>query len=162
MRILVRSLLVLAVCFSLAPLGAAQSDLLQLLGTPPNDPTLNIPMGVVNLRNGNVHLEIPLRTFVERNGLKTEVRYVYDSIAFYTTYSGVPPIYYWVYSSTPIPSGGWRLITSPIDGGVDFLAAQGDASVPCPVGGQSAYTCRSSYQETGALCSFRYGTPTGL
>jgi len=69
----------LVICTFFVPSSRAQPDYLLQLGTPPGSPTLEIPMGVVNLKNGNVHLEIPLRSLVQRNGLKLSSKLIYDT-----------------------------------------------------------------------------------
>ena len=83
-------LVALSVLFSASAL--AQQDLFQLLGTPPANPTVPIPMGFVNLKNGNVHLEFPLRHYTERAGGAATAKLVYDSLNCYW-YAGVdlPP-----------------------------------------------------------------------
>src|SRR6266567_4642555 len=141
MRLITRLVFTLALTwFCFAPLGRGQTELLQLLGAPPNDPTMSIPTGFVNLRNGNVHLEIPLKTFVQRNGLKTEVKYVYDSTFYYAAFNNNTFTYYWTIPSTLNAPVGWRLVKSPAASGVTASVDQAGASTPCTVGGQSAYT----------------------
>src|SRR5882724_2325913 len=106
LRLALRALLTFAAaaCFFSISTHAQQDYLLQL-GTPPASPTMQIPMGVVNLTNGNVHLEFPLRTLAQRNGLKLSSKLIYDSSnCFYA------------YASTQCLSG-WREVYSPFQYG---------------------------------------------
>src|SRR5579864_1090420 len=65
------------------------------------------PDGRGYLQNGNVHMEFPLRTFVQRNGLKLTEKLIYDSRNCYTD----PVFKVWRCWS------GWREIYSPFQYG---------------------------------------------
>src|SRR5439155_1986047 len=99
-----RLILLFAVALALMPASHAQQDYLLQLGTPPGQPSMEIPMGVVGLGSGNVHLEFPLRTYIQRNGAKVTSKLIYDSENCY-----LDPYAYSVWRC----SSGWREITSP-------------------------------------------------
>jgi hypothetical protein len=60
-----------------------------------------VEMGVVNLANGNLHIEIPLASTSQRGGMQYEAKLVYDS-RIWKQLNGV------VWS--PEANGGWKLI----------------------------------------------------
>src|SRR3989442_9494011 len=114
----------------LAPLGRAQSDLLPLLGTPPQTPMMNIPNGVLNLKNGNIHLEFPLRTYVQRNGFKTQVKLTYDSLFYYEFRS--TNTLRWLPMTSSQNAYGWGTVTSPGSGAVHVSVYRDTSGTLCP------------------------------
>jgi hypothetical protein len=62
-------------CFALG-----QSSLTDVVGIPTDAAIYPIPgVGFVNLMNGNLHVEIPLRTVTDRNGQKRTISIVADN-----------------------------------------------------------------------------------
>lgn len=74
----------------------AQNSLVGVIGEPPNAAEYHIPgipgVAFVDLFNGNLHLELPLRTVKDRNGVPETTRLVYDNSDF-------------LYIQVPTPSG---------------------------------------------------------
>ncbi|HEY2019269.1 MAG TPA: hypothetical protein VGH38_37435, partial [Bryobacteraceae bacterium] len=93
-----------------AGLAIAQSSLTDVVGIPADAAIYPIPgVGFVNLTNGNLHVEIPLRTIVDRNGKKSTTSIVYDN----SFWEWLPcPIQTcnapnaWVTVQAPFPAGG--------------------------------------------------------
>ena len=127
---LVRSFLLPALLVLLfAPIGSAQDDLAFRLGTPPGMPMVPVPMGVMNPQNGNVHLEFPLKTYVQRNGVKSEVKLTYDSLIWHVDSSGIP-------SWSPVAQNatgryGWRTVVSPMPVGGDVMPTPQSTNTMC-------------------------------
>jgi hypothetical protein len=96
----------------------SSSDLDQLLqiGLPNTAPVLAVPLGAVNLSNGNLHLEIPIKTVPQAGTMPAlTFKLVYDSLfwkRFYTSSSSI-----WEPSSplgsASSPGSGWRWVVSP-------------------------------------------------
>jgi len=96
---------------------AQTSDFDQLLqtGTPQNSATLAVPLGTVDLSNGNLHLEIPVKTIPQRGGGQPiTVKWVYDSQFWkeYVTGSADTGYRAWWQTSSPV-GDGWRMVASP-------------------------------------------------
>ena len=72
---------VLAFVSTIWPLcGMAQNALSDVVGIPPDAAIYPIPgLGFVNLRNGNLHVEMPIRTVKDRNGVVSTTSLLYDS-----------------------------------------------------------------------------------
>jgi RHS repeat-associated protein len=134
----------------IVPSSRAQQDYLLQLGTPPGSPTMPIPLGVVNLKNGNVHLEIPLRTLVQRNGLKLSSKLIYDSSNCFYMYGATQCI------------SGWREVYSPLQYGSTpfppYVKTSGNY-VQCPAGGPNGGSWYT--QETWSNFSFTDASGTG-
>jgi RHS repeat-associated protein len=61
----------------------AQNSLADVVGIPPDAAMYPIPgVGFVNLNNGNLHIDIPVRTVKDRNGTSITTSLVYDSSDF--------------------------------------------------------------------------------
>lgn len=75
-----------AICLCLLFLSAptfAQNSLVGVIGEPPDATEYPIPgVGFVNLNNGNLHMELPLRTVKDRNGVAETTSLVYDNSDF--------------------------------------------------------------------------------
>lgn len=123
-------LLLTSISFCFLPTSKAQQDYLLELGTPPGSPSMPIPMGVVNPQNGNVHLEFPLRTYVQRNGLKVTAKLTYDSRNCYQNPTAT--------TSTWLCWSGWQEVYSPFQGGLNpyppFIPTN-QTTAQCPAGG---------------------------
>jgi RHS repeat-associated protein len=136
----------ISLCF--VPTSKAQQDYLLQLGTPPGSPTMPFPMGVVNLKNGNVHLEFPLKTFVQRNGLKLTSKLIYDSSNCYYWYSVIQC------------SSGWREVYSPFQYGSTpfppYVQTNGNY-VQCPAGGANG----GAWYTQEAWSNFTFTEATG-
>ena len=65
--------------------GFGQSNLVGVIGIPPDVTAYQIPgVGFVNLNNGNLHIDIPLRTVKDRNGNPVTTSITYDNSIFQT------------------------------------------------------------------------------
>ena len=63
-----------------AGLAIAQSSLTDVVGIPTDAAIYPIPgVGFVNLANGNLHVEIPVRTVIDRNGKPVTTAITYDN-----------------------------------------------------------------------------------
>ncbi len=97
----------LAIISILLPTFAlCQSSLSDVIGVPPDAAMYPIPgLGSVNLNNGNLRLEIPIRVVNDRNGTPITTSITYDSsdwfVATFGTGPNNSPTYYWDVASTP-------------------------------------------------------------
>ena len=68
---------------TLGTLAVAQTNLTDVLGAPPDVTTYPIPgVGFVNLNNGNLHIQMPLRSVKDRNGVPVTTSITYDNSIF--------------------------------------------------------------------------------
>ena len=91
---------------------------------------MNIPNGVLNLKNGNIHLEFPLRTYVQRNGFKTQVKLTYDSLFYYEFRS--TNTLRWLPMTSSQNAYGWGTVTSPGSGAVHVSVYRDTSGTLCP------------------------------
>ena len=120
-------LLVLFLILILLPsLALAQTNLTDVLGIPPDASAYPIPgVGFVNLRNGNLHIEIPLRVVKDRNGSPVTTSLTYDNSVWeqvqvptqsggpVSAWSTQPPPFTIPASGTVYLSTGVQISTSP-------------------------------------------------
>lgn len=96
----------LALIPSLAP--AQSSSLSDVVGIPPDAAIYPIPgLGFVNLKNGNLHIQIPVRTVKDRNGVPLTTNISYDNSIWYIASVTGPngnPVSQWSVSSSPYPN----------------------------------------------------------
>jgi hypothetical protein len=88
----------------------AQSTLTDVVGVPPDAAMYSIPgVGSVNLRNGNLHIEIPIWAVKERNGSTMTTNILYDNSTYQIvqekTVSGTGTVPYW--STVPGDYPAW-------------------------------------------------------
>ena len=69
------SLLLLAACIT----AVAQAQYLLETGSPTFATTEPVPMGFINIANGNLHIEIPIANVPQRGGRPFVAKMVYDS-----------------------------------------------------------------------------------
>jgi len=136
-----------------AGLAVAQSSLTDVVGIPTDAAIYPIPgVGFVNLVNGNLHVEIPLRTITGRNGKKSTTAIVYDNS-------------FW--ESLPCPNqtcnapNGWATLAAPFPGGGGYGAP---VSIQASGAGQvnalsQTSVCGSADQTT--YSNFTYTDPHG-
>lgn len=135
-------------------IGLSQSQI-GAIGIPTDATMFAIPgVGSINLNNGNLHMEIPLRTVLDRNGRTVTTNLVYDSNVFVeiqALYQRSPAIYYpaWAallgynpYGNSPASNewySGLRVVSSPNSGGtVSWTENNIQAGTTC--GGSSGNT----------------------
>lgn len=136
-------LCVLALAFN--RIGRAQSYLLQT-GAPTFTTADPVPMGFVNIANGNLHIEIPITSAPQRGSLTYAAKLVYDSRIWRTVFNGTS--WAWQPDNVPDSDGGWRLVTPGT--GREFA----DFNVNTCFVGATQYTWWQWYR-------FRYTEPNG-
>ena len=125
-------------------------DLDQLLqiGLPNTAPVLAVPLGAVNLSNGNLHLEIPIKT-VPQTGTMPALTFtlVYDS-QFWEKFNNFSNTIWEPASSlgtASSPGNGWRWVVSP---STSYVTSQ-EIDVPdnssCNVSGESTVPSWSNF-----------------
>jgi YD repeat-containing protein len=124
-------------------LTLAQSDLTHVLGIPPDATIYPIPgLGFVNLNNGNLHIEIPIRVVKDRNGAPVTTSILYDNSV-------------WQEIQVPSTSGSGTLTawtTGPSLG--EFTKSVGISVSPDYIGNisypSSTFTCGGASSSGGA------------
>ncbi|MGB6429253.1 MAG: hypothetical protein WBF06_01610 [Candidatus Acidiferrales bacterium] len=110
------ALLLVAFCLPLVAQNDDDDIMMRLGPTPPSRPSMQIPMGEVNLENGNVHLAFPLLSYKQRNGQTVNLGMTYDSqfysISSYPTGEGYN--YVWNDATPDNSTAGWRFTGSPV------------------------------------------------
>jgi RHS repeat-associated protein len=102
---LLRSFLVaMSVSFITAIAVAQSAQYFTQIGEPNWSATIPIPMGFVNVANGNLHLEIPITSLSQRGGQSVVEKLVYDSIFWQLIGTGGVP-QFMAYNN-----GGWNLV----------------------------------------------------
>jgi RHS repeat-associated protein len=83
--------------------SAFPQNYLQATGVPPYTPNLPVELGIVNVSNGNLHLEIPLApSYPQRGGGLLKASLVYDSRFWFASAGAWSPGFNW-----PVATG-WR------------------------------------------------------
>jgi hypothetical protein len=77
-------------------------------GVPTFSTTLPIDHGIVNVNNGDIHLEIPLATNAQRGRLGLEEKLVYDSRIWQIVQNGSG--YIWQPNNVPNSMGGLDIL----------------------------------------------------
>jgi hypothetical protein len=85
-------------------------DYLSQPGRPAFSILQPVPFGVVNVANGNVHVEIPLASAPQRGDLKFSAKMVYDSRIWQIVKTGGSQV--WKPTNIPNSYGGWRFATT--------------------------------------------------
>ncbi len=80
MRMCVKAVLIAAVVLVGGVCSAQQNPAYYQTGLPVNAAQVPIPLGAVNALTGNVHLEIPLASIPERNGIPFVAKLTYNAI----------------------------------------------------------------------------------
>ncbi len=78
------------------------NDYLDRIGMPSFAPLQTVDSGYVNIPNGNLHLEVPIGSFIQRGGKSLDVKLVYDSRVYQTK----PPYAY----VDGLSDGGWKVL----------------------------------------------------
>jgi len=94
----------------------AQDYLLQT-GTPPFTTPDAVPLGFVNVANGQIHLEIPITSALQRGRLGFSARMVYDSRIW------EPSAGTWHHDNVPYSQDGWRMVSTANVGGVFYSSS---------------------------------------
>ncbi len=165
------SLVSVFVLVASCPRLAAQNDgdLLMRLGSPPpGRPSMQIPMGQVNLENGNVHLQFPLKSYKQRNGKTVTLSLTYDSqfwqLYIAQTSSGITNTQ-WVAGTQDnmIPGyalvPGWRITGEPT-GNLGFYSS-GQQAWPTYGGGAACNNGQYPTADYMLWQNFRYIDPDG-
>lgn len=99
-----------ALCFLLSSSILKGQSALDSIGIPKASPTFPIEHGVINLANGNVHLEIPLENYTQRGDIKLPATLVYDSTMWKNTDPCGSSCPQWQPTASNLStSGGWYL-----------------------------------------------------
>ena len=111
-----------------ALLSATAQDYIYATGMPPYSTSLPIDHGVVNVNNGDIHLEIPLATKQQRGDFLLDEKLVYDSRIWKIVNNGS---YIWQPTNVPNASGGWFFSSGAGAGTVSNLSYSGtDSNAP--------------------------------
>ncbi len=134
-----------ALALAFTQTGHAQNYLLQT-GAPTFTTADPVPMGFVNIANGNLHIEIPIASVPQRGSLTYAAKLVYDSRIWRTVFNGTSWV--WQPDNVPDSDGGWRLVTP------GTYREDTDANVNTCFVGATQYTWWQWYR-------FRYTEPNG-
>lgn len=113
---------------SFYPALGQSNNYIYATGVPSFSSTLPIDHGIVNVNNGDIHLEIPLATHTQRGSLALEEKLVYDSRIWKIVQSGSG--YSWQPSNVPNSWGGWIFSSGSGAGTITYGGWGGSA--PCP------------------------------
>jgi len=136
-------LVVLMVTLCMILPSAHSQNYLSSTGLPTFTTALPVKNGVINVANGNLHIEIPVRGFPQRGGRTLQEKFVYNSRIWYIDSSGPSKI--WRASTD-----GWRFS----NGYADVSVNNSVTFVPC---GASGYYILSNYtwiDENGTTHTF--------
>src|SRR5437870_1039577 len=89
----------------------AQENYLFRIGRPEFSSEQKVELGVINIPNGNLHLEIPLFSMPQRAGPDIVGSFVYDSHIWRIWNQGYPAGDIWQ------SYGGWRFVVTNAGGG---------------------------------------------
>jgi RHS repeat-associated protein len=120
-------------------------------GTPTFTTADSAGLGIVNVSNGNLHLEIPLADYPQRGSLRFSTKLVYDS-RIWKVVSGT-----WQPTNVANSQGGWRLITTANQGSVG-VSSYSDICGEPPHGGSFINYSFSWTGPDGTKHSFAAGT----
>jgi RHS repeat-associated protein len=109
-----------------APLAVKGQDYATAVGHPAFSTDFPVEMGVIDLSNGNLHMEIPLSDAPQRGKVPALIKLVYDSKLWKIVQAGSS--FSWQPNTILASQGGWRLAT-PFSGRMD-VNSFGEA---CPV-----------------------------
>jgi hypothetical protein len=76
---LLTTVILVLLCGPLTGHAQYSHDFASMIGEPSHAHMLPVRFGMVNLENGNLHLEIPLYSLPERGGSSYDVKLIYDS-----------------------------------------------------------------------------------
>src|SRR3990172_11952001 len=107
------SLIMMAVCLT----AVAQAKYLLETGSPTFATTEPVPMGFINIANGNLHIEIPIATVPQRGGRPFVAKMVYDSriwkiVDTGSSQSWQPTNVYGTNPYVPTTPPGWRFLAT--------------------------------------------------
>jgi hypothetical protein len=85
------------------------------IGNTPFSTTMPVPMGFVDLSNGNLHMTVPLGSWPQRGNHPFTVALEYDSRIWVPAIVGSTLT--WQPTNVPNSQGGWRFVTTPVTGG---------------------------------------------
>jgi RHS repeat-associated protein len=108
----------------------AQQGYVSSIGLPTFTTATPVELGVINLANGNLHLEIPIGTAPQRGRLQMQEKLVYDSRIWVPVNTGTGTV--WQPSE-----GGWRFVTGTETGAVSHSTVRTKCS---PEYGGGSYT----------------------
>ena len=112
------SLQILSLLMMVACIGTAgQAQYLLETGTPTFATTEPVPMGFINIANGNLHIEIPIATVPQRGGRPFVAKMVYDSriwkiVDTGSSQSWQPTNVYGTSPPTIAAPPGWRFLAT--------------------------------------------------
>ncbi|ADV82717.1 RHS repeat domain-containing protein [Terriglobus saanensis] len=118
-----RSFVLLSVSILLGPAAASAQDYLFATGSPAFSTNLPIDQGIVNVNNGEIHLEIPLAVKTQRGGaLALQEKLIYDSRIWKFVQNGS---FQWQPSNVPNSVGGWTFSSGLASGSITFTGVGG-------------------------------------
>jgi len=118
-----RSFVLLCVSILLGPVAVSAQDYLFATGSPAFSTNLPIDQGIVNVNNGEIHLEIPLVSKTQRGGaLAIQERLIYDSRIWKIVQNGA---FQWLPTNVPGSVGGWTFSSGLASGSITFSATGG-------------------------------------
>ena len=140
-------LFVLSLCVSALPVAA--QNYIYATGSPVCATTLPIDHGIVNVNNGEIHLEIPLATKPQRGDMQLNEKLIYDSRIWKIIQNGGS--LQWSPTNVPNSQGGWTFSSGAGSGNITFVSNGGiDPNPPaCQQGGLQGTDTQSYTQYSG-------------
>ena len=116
-------------------------------GSPVYSTSLPIDQGIVNVNNGEIHLEIPLATKQQRGDFQLNERLIYDSRLWKIVQSGS---YSWQPTNVANSNGGWTFSSGVGNGNITFSTYGGtNPNTPdCSAGSEENYSQYLSWSWT--------------
>src|SRR5690242_7776836 len=114
------------IAFAALRSALCQENYLFRIGRPEFSSEQKVELGVINIPNGNLHLEIPLFSLPQRGGPDIVGSFVYDSHIWRIWNQGYPAGDIW-----HTDNGGWRFSIANAGGGAGFTSLTN----PCSSGG---------------------------
>jgi hypothetical protein len=140
---------------------ASAQDYLYATGSPVFGSSLPIDHGVVDVNNGDIHLEIPIATTPQRGDFALDEKLVYDSRIWKTASTGSTVL--WQPTNVPNGLGGWVFSSGLVSGGsvaTDSYAGLDPNAPDCGSGsdnyGPQPYTVYGNWRWTDPSGTIHY------
>jgi RHS repeat-associated protein len=151
-----RVLAIVAFAIFVTGMAGAQSytnDYLDRLGRPEFAVNQQVESGTIDIANGNLHLDIPMGTIIERGGKKFSLTLTYDSRVYGVLFN---PSQFWYPANVVGSDGGWRVVMTagpdpyycqPFVGGRCLGTSFSASDIPCTLPGpvSTNYTTFSGF-----------------
>ena len=133
---------------AIMPSTALAQGYLSATGSPVFATTLPTDQGIVNVNNGEIHLEIPLATYAQRGDLRLNEKLVYDSRIWKAAQNASTTS--WQPTNVPFSSGGWSFSSGAGPGIITYTTTTGTDPHPqnCQAGASRNYTQNSQWNWT--------------